>query len=68
MFSGLLGAALLDHQHAALDRAGIPAYLEASNVDNRRLYLRHGYRSAAPFHLPFDGPPLWPMWRDPRSV
>ncbi|SDY99799.1 Acetyltransferase (GNAT) family protein [Micromonospora pattaloongensis] len=63
-----VGAALLRHQHAALDRAGIPAYLEASNGDNRRLYLRHGYRSAAPFHLPFDGPPLWPMWRDPRAV
>ncbi|MEV1289602.1 GNAT family N-acetyltransferase [Micromonospora sp. NPDC049679] len=62
-----LGTALLNHQHAALDRARLAGYLEASHANNRRLYLRHGYRSAAPFFLPFDGPPLWPMWRDPRS-
>jgi GNAT superfamily N-acetyltransferase len=60
-----LGRALLDHHHTTLDRLRIPAYLEASSSRVRRLYQRHGYQPrGGPFHLP-DGPPLWPMWREP---
>jgi GNAT superfamily N-acetyltransferase len=58
---------LLEHHHAFLDRMGVPAYLEASTVRSRDLYLRHGYEAADPFHLPDDGPPLWPMWRNPAT-
>ncbi|WP_211588734.1 GNAT family N-acetyltransferase [Allorhizocola rhizosphaerae] len=62
-----VGSSLLKHHHAFLDRVGIPAYLEASTIRSRNLYLRHGYHAAEPFHLPDDGPPLWPMRRNPRQ-
>jgi len=62
-----VGSALLRHHHAHLDAEGIPAYLEASMPDNRDLYLRHAYTARDPFYLPDDGPPLWPMWREPRT-
>jgi GNAT superfamily N-acetyltransferase len=61
-----LGSALLSRHHRRLDEAGIGAYLEASSPAARELYLRHGYVDRGdPFHLP-DGPPFWPMWRDPQ--
>jgi GNAT superfamily N-acetyltransferase len=59
-----IGSALLDRHHARLDRAGIPAYLEANDPRNRDLYLRHGYAIRSVLQLP-DGPPLWTMWRAP---
>jgi GNAT superfamily N-acetyltransferase len=59
-----IGSALLDRHHARLDRAGIPAYLEANDLRNRDLYLRHGYQVRSVIQLP-DGPPLWTMWRSP---
>jgi GNAT superfamily N-acetyltransferase len=62
-----LGAALLGERLAEADAAGVPAYLEASSPRNLPLYERHGFRTTGgPITLP-DGPPLWPMWRDPRS-
>jgi GNAT superfamily N-acetyltransferase len=62
------GSLLLAH-HAALDRAGIAAYLEAATVRTRRLYTRYGYilRSDAPIRLPGGGPAMWPMWRQPHQ-
>jgi GNAT superfamily N-acetyltransferase len=59
-----IGSSLLNRHHARLDEAGIPAYLEANDHRNRRLYLRHGYLTRAAIRLP-DGPPIWPMWRPP---
>jgi ribosomal protein S18 acetylase RimI-like enzyme len=60
-----VGSALLRWQHRALDRGGMPAYVEASSVASRRLFLRHGYRDHGPvIDLPY-GPRLWPMLRDP---
>lgn len=61
-----LGSALLDHHHARLDAAGLPAFLEATNPRNRDLYLRHGYTTPGPIELPDGGPPMWGMWRKPR--
>jgi GNAT superfamily N-acetyltransferase len=59
------GSALLDRQHRVLDRAGVPAYLEASSEGSRDLYARHGYATMGePFRLP-NGAPFWPMWREP---
>jgi len=63
-----VGSSLLQHHHTFLDRVGIPAYLEASTVRSRDLYLRHGYMVSNPFHLPNGGPPLWPMWRNPTAT
>jgi len=64
-----IGTALLNARHDEFDRDGVPAYLEASSPRTRGLYQRHGYtlRPGAPFHLPDDGPPMWPMWRQPRT-
>ncbi|SFP43903.1 Acetyltransferase (GNAT) domain-containing protein [Amycolatopsis arida] len=60
-----LGGSLLRQHHQVLDATGVGAYLEASSERSRSLYERHGYRAhGAPFTLP-DGPPLWPLWRDP---
>ncbi|GHJ45904.1 N-acetyltransferase [Catellatospora sp. TT07R-123] len=65
-----VGSRLLQQRHADLDREGTPAYLEASNARNHRLYLRHGYTDlpGSPFHLPDDGPPIWAMRRVPSPT
>jgi GNAT superfamily N-acetyltransferase len=61
-----IGTALLHARHAILDRDGIPAYLEASDLDKRDIYRRHGYTDQRPpIRLP-DGPVMYPMWRHPR--
>ncbi|GAA3742250.1 GNAT family N-acetyltransferase [Plantactinospora mayteni] len=63
-----IGSALLDYHHAYLATHGLPAYLEASNSRNRDLYLRHGYRTDGPVHLPENGPPIWPMHLHPAAA
>lgn len=63
-----LGSHLMAVHHDRLDESGTGAYLEASSPGARELYLRHGYQDRGePFHLP-DGPPFWPMWRDPSGA
>ncbi|MFD2768013.1 GNAT family N-acetyltransferase [Micromonospora eburnea] len=59
-----VGSALLNHAHRTLDARNEPAYLEASNEHNRRLYLRHGYQSGPPVQASTGAPPIWPMWRE----
>ena len=59
-----LGSELLRRRLAECDRDGIPAYLEASRRENRRLYERHGFRITREIQMA-DSPPLWPMWRVP---
>jgi GNAT superfamily N-acetyltransferase len=62
------GTTLLAARHATLDAEGIPAFVEASSTDSRRLYLRHGYADYGPrIDLP-GGPALYPMWRRPRDT
>ncbi|TCB89400.1 N-acetyltransferase [Micromonospora zingiberis] len=58
-----IGAALLNHHHRHLDRLHLPAYLEATNMRNRQLYLRLGYTAGPTMALPTDGPTIWRMWR-----
>jgi ribosomal protein S18 acetylase RimI-like enzyme len=59
-----LASALMRRTHAALDAAGIPQYLEATNDDNIRLYRRHGYAPMDPFDIRLpDGTPFYRMWR-----
>jgi GNAT superfamily N-acetyltransferase len=61
------GTALLRSYHQMLDDLGEPAYLEASDLRTRRIYLRHGYADhGPPIHLP-DGPLMYPMWREGRG-
>ncbi len=59
-----IGTALLDAYHWRLDCVGVAAYLEASDLRTRALYLRHGYTDTPgpPINLP-GGPPLYPMLR-----
>jgi len=49
------------------DRERRPAYLEASSTRSRDLYARHGFAVEEEIRLPGDGPPMWRMWREPRS-
>jgi len=60
------GTALLRAYHQLLDRdAHAPAYLEASDLRTRQIYLRHGYTDhGPPIRLP-GGPAMYPMWREP---
>ena len=60
------GTALLRPVLDRCDREGLPAYLEASNPDSRRLYGRLGFTDRPPLDLP-DGPRVWPMWREPGA-
>ncbi len=60
------GSVLLRAHHAALDRDGVPAYLEASDLRSRRLYLAHGYAArSGPIFLP--GALMHPMVRQPGA-
>jgi GNAT superfamily N-acetyltransferase len=62
-----LGTTLLHHARHDLDSQGLPAFLHASCARTRDLYQRHGYQTLGdPFHLP-DGPPMWPLWRQPNA-
>ena len=61
-----VGSSLLEARLRDLDRAGLPAYLEATTIDSARLYKRHGFD-----HMPNTidlpgGPSMYPMWREPR--
>jgi GNAT superfamily N-acetyltransferase len=60
-----IGTALLRDMLERADREGVPSYLEATSPRNRVFYERHGYVTTGVFTLPNDGPPLWPMWRQP---
>jgi GNAT superfamily N-acetyltransferase len=62
------GSLLLRAGHQMLAEHSAPAYLEAATIRTTRLYLRHGYdlQPGGPFYLPDGGPPMWPMWREPR--
>ena len=63
------GTALLRAHHAALGRSGLPAYLEASSLDTRRIYLRHGYTDyGTVIQLPDGGPRMYPMMRHPQAA
>jgi ribosomal protein S18 acetylase RimI-like enzyme len=63
-----IGTTLLRRHHQILDRDGVPAYLEASSLRTRALYLRHGYADhGSPIYLP-DGPLMYPLLRPPRTA
>lgn len=59
-----LGSKLMERTHSELDKAGTPAYLEATNHNNVRLYRRTGYVDMEPFEMLLpDGTPFYRMWR-----
>src|SRR3954454_4005412 len=62
------GLGLLDTNLAAIDAAGTPAYLEASNPANVPLYERYGFRVVGAFDLPDGGPRVHTMRRERASI
>ncbi|OBJ58331.1 GNAT family N-acetyltransferase [Mycobacterium asiaticum] len=62
---GGLGSALLRHAASRCDRDGLPAYLEATDPRNRRLYAAHGFEELGVIQAG-GSPPIWPMLRKPR--
>jgi ribosomal protein S18 acetylase RimI-like enzyme len=60
-----IGAALLEEVLVRADHDGAAACLDATATRNRRLYERHGFATTGELTVP-GGPPLWPMWREPR--
>jgi GNAT superfamily N-acetyltransferase len=61
------GAALLRPMLERCDTERLPAYLEASTPRNRALYERHGFEVIEEGRYAPDAPPLWRMWRKPKS-
>lgn len=62
-----LGSRMLTTVLERCDATGTPAYLEATSVNNRRLYQRHGFNTGGEITLT-QGPSLWPMWREPVTA
>jgi len=62
-----LGAAAMQPVLDRCDAEGLGAYLESSKEQNVPFYRRHGFEVTGEIHMP-DGPPLWPMWRDPQPA
>ena len=62
-----VSAAVMDPILRRCDAAGVPAYLESSNVVNIPLYERRGFRVTGEIVLP-GGPTIWPMLRQPAAV
>lgn len=64
-----IGSALLEAQHAHLDRQGLGAYASPTTAEARRTLQRYGYHDVAPPVRPTDdAPPTWPMWRPPGGL
>ena len=61
-----IGSALLKHALKKADEDKLPAYLEATSEDSRRLYERHGFEKIGTIQNA-DSPPLYPMLRRPGA-
>jgi ribosomal protein S18 acetylase RimI-like enzyme len=62
-----VGSRLLKVGTDRCDAAGLPAYLETQTERNIALYRRHGFEVTTENRPRPDAPPLWSMWREPRT-
>jgi GNAT superfamily N-acetyltransferase len=62
-----VGASLLQPVLERCDAQGLGAYLESSKEANLAYYARFGFTVTGELTLP-HGPPMWPMWREPRPA
>lgn len=62
-----VGSALVRAITYRCDAEGLPTYLESSKESNLGFYARFGFVESEPITLGKGGPPLWPMWREPKS-
>jgi ribosomal protein S18 acetylase RimI-like enzyme len=60
------GTALLEYGLARCDQAGVGAFLETANPSSLGMYTRSGFVVVDEMDLPFKGPHVWSMWREPR--
>jgi len=62
-----LGSQLISHMLRRCDDEGVPAYLENSNENNLPFYEGHGFTVQRQIRFASSAPPVWLMWREPRS-
>lgn len=62
-----LGGALLQAGLRPIDRARTATYLETASKPNLAFYRRHGFVVTGEAHLPFGGPTVWFLWREPQA-
>ena len=63
-----LASALLRSRLDQCDRAGLPAYLEASKPTSVPLYQHFGFEPTGNPDVPAGAPPLTAMWRPPAAA
>ena len=63
-----VGGSLMKPMTDRFDKQNVGAYLENSRTANLPFYHRHGFEVTEEIQLPNDGPPMWLMWREPRSI
>jgi ribosomal protein S18 acetylase RimI-like enzyme len=61
-----VGGSLMQPVLDRCDEQGLGAYLESSKETNLAYYARFGFEVTGELTLP-NGPPIWPMWRQPRA-
>lgn len=62
-----IGTALIRDHHSHPDNTATPAYVEATDPRNHRLYQRLGYTDYGPAIVAAGSPPVWPMWYQPGT-
>jgi GNAT superfamily N-acetyltransferase len=62
-----IGSALVEPVMAHCDQEDLPAYLEASRLENIPYYQRFGFEVTEEIPLPARGPLLYAMLREPRG-
>jgi ribosomal protein S18 acetylase RimI-like enzyme len=61
-----IGSQLMGPILERCDRESTGAYLESSKERNVPLYERHGFKVTEEITVPYGGPKIWLMWRDPK--